>query len=666
MAGEVVTPLPLGWAELPLGTVAMCLFFGVVVLLYAYLELTQLLRKPDPRGLYEVVEVSSTAVVGQPIHDSKDEEQQVKEKEKDAATPGEKANVGRVTALDVHQPASVKALLQMGTQLGILLLYSWVCEFRPFQAHGSKHADRDQFWFLALVVVAVALLKVEKTATNELLNRDQTEEWKGWMQYIFLAYHYFNFADVYNSVRVFISCYVWMTGFGNFSFFYMKQDFSWLRFWNMMWRLNFLVFFLCLVHGNTYILYYICPLHTLYFCMVYLTMRVGQASNHSKFGIRMKLLALAAVIFCLWELPGMFNIAFAWLPTGVVIGAKGGTQHEFHFRTALDHWSAFFGMIFALTFPASALWFKKVEALPTGRQWLIKSTVGVVLSAGAYYYAFHIYPLPKLEYNELHPYVFLLPILAYVFLRNISVTLRTWHCHYLAEMGKITLETYLMQHHIWLTSNAKTLLVLIPEWPLVNMFVTTLLYAFISKKLYRITIGLRAMLIPEDFMGSLVYLMWMAAVLAQCFFVAMLLQANAIVSLEIIVLVVISGACGVSAFFKLRSGRAGMVDKAVLLCSLFAALIVVAYMWATAPDFVTPPAPKARAEGEADGVGQSVQLGLLLVGTAVTMLFTFDNFFGVAWAASQALSLLGLGDVAVTFEEAYEKLNASIRNRGKA
>ena len=31
------------------------------------------------------------------------------------------------------------------------------------------------------------------------------------MQYIFLAYHYFHFSDVYNSVRVFISCYVWMT-----------------------------------------------------------------------------------------------------------------------------------------------------------------------------------------------------------------------------------------------------------------------------------------------------------------------------------------------------------------------------------------------------------------------------------------------------------------------
>lgn len=45
-------------------------------------------------------------------------------------------------------------------------------------------------------------------------------------QYIFLMYHYYAASETYNVIRVFITCYVWMTGFGNFSFFYIKRDFG--------------------------------------------------------------------------------------------------------------------------------------------------------------------------------------------------------------------------------------------------------------------------------------------------------------------------------------------------------------------------------------------------------------------------------------------------------
>ena len=62
-----------------------------------------------------------------------------------------------------------------------------------------------------------------------MLNRDQTEEWKGWMQFLFIMYHQQHAVDVYNLIRVFVSAYVWMTGFGNFSFFYVKADYSFNR-----------------------------------------------------------------------------------------------------------------------------------------------------------------------------------------------------------------------------------------------------------------------------------------------------------------------------------------------------------------------------------------------------------------------------------------------------
>lgn len=46
---------------------------------------------------------------------------------------------------------------------------------------------------------------------------------------LFLLYHYFEAKEVYNAIRVFIAGYVWMTGFGNFSYYYKTGDFAFPR-----------------------------------------------------------------------------------------------------------------------------------------------------------------------------------------------------------------------------------------------------------------------------------------------------------------------------------------------------------------------------------------------------------------------------------------------------
>jgi len=87
--------------------------------------------------------------------------------------------------------------------------------------------SRDLFMFLFVCLTLVALgCSLQPVRTPLLLNRPQTEEWKGWMQVLFLLYHYFEAREMYNAIRIFIAGYVWMTGFGNFSYYYRTGDFS--------------------------------------------------------------------------------------------------------------------------------------------------------------------------------------------------------------------------------------------------------------------------------------------------------------------------------------------------------------------------------------------------------------------------------------------------------
>ena len=124
---------------------------------------------------------------------------------------------------------------------GLIMALTYMCEKHPVFPHSQKHYSRDLFMFVLIIFFAYAFITVKPVHDLSLLGREQTEEWKGWMQFIFLLYHYFHAEEVYNSVRVMITCYVWMTGFGNFSFFYMKRDYGWLRVVQMLWRLNFSV-----------------------------------------------------------------------------------------------------------------------------------------------------------------------------------------------------------------------------------------------------------------------------------------------------------------------------------------------------------------------------------------------------------------------------------------
>jgi hypothetical protein len=390
--------------------------------------------------------------------------------------------------------------------------YVYLCDRTTVFAKGPKQTGSLRFWGVNVLILLAALCTLRSSgAVGEVtkpLQRDQTEEWKGWMQLMFILYHYFAEAPIYNAIRVYIAAYVWMTGFGNFSYYYVKADFTLLRFAQMMWRLNFFVFFVCATMNNEYMLYYICAMHTFFTWMVYLPLYFYHHLNQNDKVCALKIfLALCASVL-LYDVPGVFHTVFE--PFTFLLGFHDPLHpeftdalHEWFFRSGLDHLVWVFGMLCAFLFP----WFDKqlqmLEELPSPKQTMYKAALIGLTLALSVWYTVTFFLLPKREYNKVHPFTSFIPIWCYMVLRNCSPTLRRWHMHLFAWCGKVTLETYILQFHIWMKSTGingspKFLMVWLPGWFYTNFLLTTVVFIFVSYRIFKITVVLRDACIPRD------------------------------------------------------------------------------------------------------------------------------------------------------------------------
>jgi uncharacterized integral membrane protein len=139
-------------------------------------------------------------------------------------------------------------------------------------------------------------------------------------------------------------------------------------------------------------------------------------------------------------------------------------SNEYHFRFQADKYSAWVGILsgmFWKRFKSYMQWCyaQQQEAVQMLAMWL-QRFAGIFLLF-MWYYAFG-YMTDKFIYNPLHPYIFWMPVAGWLMVRNSSKYLCELHSEALEFFGRITLETYVLQFHVFMCRNVQHIPVVIP------------------------------------------------------------------------------------------------------------------------------------------------------------------------------------------------------------
>uniref|UniRef100_A0AC11E5W4 CAS1 domain containing 1 n=1 Tax=Ovis aries TaxID=9940 RepID=A0AC11E5W4_SHEEP len=331
----------------------------------------------------------------------------------------------------------LEVFLQSFCKLGLIMAYFYMCDRANLFMKENKFYTHSTFFIPIIYILVLGVFYNENTKETKVLNREQTDEWKGWMQLVILIYHISGastFLPVYMHIRVLVAAYLFQTGYGHFSYFWVKGDFGIHRVCQVLFRLNFLVVVLCIVMDRPYQFYYFVPLVTVWFMVIYVTLALWPQIIQKKangnclwhFGLLLKLAFLLLCICFLAYSQGAFEKIFSLWPLSKCFELKGNV-YEWWFRWRLDRY-----------------------------------------------------------------------ILAFILIRNIPGYARSVYSSFFAWFGKISLELFICQYHIWLAADTRGILVLIPGNPMLNIIVSTFIFVCVAHEISQITNDLAQIIIPKD------------------------------------------------------------------------------------------------------------------------------------------------------------------------
>lgn len=362
--------------------------------------------------------------------------------------------------------------------LAAAILYCFLADRTLIFDQTQKVPNQRTFLWMTALVMLGGLLTVRKsgnasagisakpkrtTPAQTFLPRDQTDEWKGWMQFVILIYHYTGMSSVlwvYQIVRLLVASYLFMTGYGHTLYFLNTNDFSLKRVASVLVRLNLLCCLLAYVMRTDYNFYYFPALSSFWFLVVYLTVRIRYQPHVVPRLLTLKILISAIFTRLLVRTPGILEILLKLLQK---ICNMNVDIDELRFRLSLDAYIVYAGMFAAALYqqltgalPCSTTCLAtQIKRIPTVVQ--VLSVIASIVVLPAYFVVILRCP-DKYHYNWWHPMISPLPVLAFVILRNSNQLLRDFHSGLFAWLGRFSLETFILQYHIWLAADTKAVL----------------------------------------------------------------------------------------------------------------------------------------------------------------------------------------------------------------
>ncbi|KAI2630872.1 Cas1p-domain-containing protein [Hypoxylon sp. NC1633] len=377
--------------------------------------------------------------------------------------------------------------LDAGLVLFSVLVWCWICDATNTVGHVERHYQQSEFVVACLLWLSTSFATAfrNETPSDDKLtpiqrltqsppgykgpgyfSREHADEIKGLMQGFILLYHFYHASQalwVYKVIRLFMSGYIYLSGYGHTMYMLKTRDYSGARVAAVLFRLNVLSALLPYFTGTEYTLYYFAPVVSFWYLVTWVALRFFSCRNRHLVWLVIKLALTALLTDWLIRTPGVLELLAQASEMSFRLHWDAA---EMRFRLQLDRYAVYVGVLAAaLVHRASVRRARLALALghhriKNARGRLATATRRQLLNVACVYaIAIFLYVTQRGErfgakerYNAVHPYIAWVPVLAYVILRNSF-------CHDYAlglpaALGRFALETYVLQHHIWLGGDA--------------------------------------------------------------------------------------------------------------------------------------------------------------------------------------------------------------------